>query len=923
KQGETAVFETKIDGYPTPKVTWLLNGKPLTPKEGAQVEMNAATGEAKLSIPKVDLQQHAGTVTCRLENPHGIQEETARLDILAAPLITTQLPKQEETVSGKDVTLRVIVRGSPRPEAQWFFNDIPITPENVTFDEEKSEYQLLVKQPTVATSEGTYRVVLKNALGETESTPCVLTVLEPVKLTKSAPTSDVVDLKVGEPFEISFDVGGKEAPKVQLTKDGKEVKFTSVEGTRHVYSIAEVKPEHQGVYKLTAKNKTSSEETTVTLNVTAPTSDVVDLKVGAPFEILADVVGKEAPKVQLTKDGKEVKFTSVEGTRHIYSVAEVKPEHQGVYKVTAKNKTSSEETSVTLNITAPLSVSQPLTDINVLLGQPGTFNLTCDAFPAPKVSWFFNDTEVKNSPKHKIEAKQNVFSLTVNKCDHPDVGTYRAHIDNGIDKTEHAAKLNVGVKPKVEAAKPANDQTCVIGQDTQISWKFSGIEKPQVTWLFNGQPLPANERFEITETEDGTSTLSIRHAELNDKGIYAAKATNAVGEAEAKTTLNIAGIKPLITNDLDAALQATKGESMTIKLSATGTPKPDIVWTRGNDELVPSDRIQSAPTSDVVDLKVGEPFEISFDVGGKEAPKVQLTKDGKEIEAKQNVFSLTVNKCDHPDVGTYRVLIDNGIDHSEQTAKLHVGVKPKVEAAKPANDQTCVIGQDTQISWKFSGLEKPQVTWLFNGQPLPTNERFEITETEDGTSTLSIRHAELNDKGTYTAKATNAVGEVEAKTTLNIAGVKPVLTTDLEATTHATKGESMTIKLSATGTPKPEVVWMRGNDELVPSDRIQIIAPTAEEDDTYTLTILNVQPEDQGDYSAKITNVGGSLKSKKCKVAVTKSPVFVAKPTTQEVKQGETAVFETKIDGYPTPKVTWLLNGKPLTPKEGAQVEMN
>jgi hypothetical protein len=53
-----------------------------------------------------------------------------------------------------------------------------------------------------------------------------------------------------------------------LTKDGKEVKFTSVEGTRHAYAVAEVKPEHQGVYKLTAKNKTSAEESTVTLNVT-------------------------------------------------------------------------------------------------------------------------------------------------------------------------------------------------------------------------------------------------------------------------------------------------------------------------------------------------------------------------------------------------------------------------------------------------------------------------------------------------------------------------------------------------------------------------------------------------------------------------------------------------------------------------------
>jgi hypothetical protein len=105
------------------------------------------------------------------------------------------------------------------------------------------------------------------------------------------------------------------------------------------------------------------------------------------------------------------------------------------------------------------------------------------------------------------------------------------------------------------------------------------------------------------------------------------------------------------------------------------------------------------------------------------------------------------------------------------------------------------------------------VTWLFNGQPLPTNERLQVTEIEDGTSTLSINHAELADKGVYTAKATNAVGEVEAKTTVNIAGVKPVLTNDLEATTQATKGESMTIKLTASDTPKAGYcIWTHGND---------------------------------------------------------------------------------------------------------------
>ncbi|CAF4355024.1 unnamed protein product, partial [Rotaria magnacalcarata] len=224
--------------------------------------------------------------------------------------------------------------------------------------------------------------------------------------------------------------------------------------------------------------------------------------------------GKEAPKVQLTKDGKEVKFTSVEGIRHVYSVPEVKPEHQGVYKWTAKNKTSAEETSVTLNVTAPLEVSQPLSDIHVLLGQPGTLTLTCDAFPVPKVTWYFNDIELKNTTKHKMEAKPNLYTLTINKCDHPDVGTYRAHIANGIDNSEQTAKLHVGVKPKVEAPKPANDQTCVIEQDTQISWKFSGTEKPEVTWLFNGQPLPTDDRFHVTESEDGISTLSIHKAQL-------------------------------------------------------------------------------------------------------------------------------------------------------------------------------------------------------------------------------------------------------------------------------------------------------------------------------------------------------------------------------------------------------------------------
>ena len=95
------------------------------------------------------------------------------------------------------------------------------------------------------------------------------------------------------------------------------------------------------------------------------------------------------------------------------------------------------------------------------------------------------------------------------------------------------------MKPKVETAEISKKESCVIGEDTQISWRFSGIEKPQVTWLFNDQTLSNNERFQIVETDDGTSTLSIRAAELHDKGIYRTRATNSVGQTEAISDLNI------------------------------------------------------------------------------------------------------------------------------------------------------------------------------------------------------------------------------------------------------------------------------------------------------------------------------------------------------------------------------------------------
>ena len=216
---------------------------------------------------------------------------------------------------------------------------------------------------------------------------------------------------------------------------------------------------------------------------------------------------------------------------------------------------------------------------------------------------FMGENELKSTAKHKIEVKQNVYSLTINKCDNTDIGSYRASIDNGIDKGEQVAKVNVGTKPVI-VGKPTDAQV-QIGQPARLQVQFGGQPLPEITWTrADGQAI--GENVKIANDENGLAVLLFDSATLADKGAYIAKATNIVGSVEQKLNLDVKGqsfshaystiykssfcvdleIKPTIIRDLEAAINATKGEPMTLTIEASGNPKPTVRFFRGADELV-------------------------------------------------------------------------------------------------------------------------------------------------------------------------------------------------------------------------------------------------------------------------------------------------------------------------------------------------
>ena len=73
--------------FPIPKVTWLLNGKPLTPNADCAITFDNTTQKASLTLRKIDADKHAGIITCQVENPAGKITHDVKLDVLTQPKI--------------------------------------------------------------------------------------------------------------------------------------------------------------------------------------------------------------------------------------------------------------------------------------------------------------------------------------------------------------------------------------------------------------------------------------------------------------------------------------------------------------------------------------------------------------------------------------------------------------------------------------------------------------------------------------------------------------------------------------------------------------------------------------------------------------------------------------------------------------------
>ncbi|NWV01437.1 ATL1 protein, partial [Upupa epops] len=252
--------------------------------------------------------------------------------------------------------------------------------------------------------------------------------------------------------------------------------------------------------------------------------------------------------------------------------------------------------------------------------------------------------------------------------------------------------------------------------------------------------------------------------------------------------------------------------------------------------------------------------------------------------------------------------------------------------------QTVVLASDTLsvlLHCEAVGNPKPTISWAKNGEEVKYNDRM-LLQPDDSLQILAPVEADV---GFYACNASNALGSDSVSIAVTLAGkplIKasrgtvintdlPAVTVDIGTTVKTIQRANVTIRCQVAGVPEAKVTWFK--------DKVKLSSMHHLHDGL--LLIANVSLSDQGLYSCKATNPRGEVTESSqllvlepprplpyledlhkvlSSAGITTCSVLASPSGTQmTVSPGCSTLIGCAVDGHPTPNITWLYSGKPLS----------
>ncbi|CAG9826984.1 unnamed protein product [Diabrotica balteata] len=906
--GEVTLM-VRADGLPKPEIRWFFNGKPIVEDDNRKIVTTSdAQVTSKLIITNFD-ESTAGIYKAMAINVVGEAETTSRVTMLQTPpSFGKKLDRNLDVNEGEPLELKAKVNGSPKPEATWFKDGEPISPddENVKTSVLPDGTIKLRIEKCKPSDSGAYKLVVKNPNGESACL-CAVAVTPKPKRPKFLKCFKDMQVPLGESLRLEAKVEAYPPPEIKWLKDGvpvrasSNVRFENYPDGRIALVVDIMKPETAGNYKLLVTNKLGEAVGDAKVEVEKKPikpefiqrlfpQTVVE---GFPVKLEVKAEGFPAPTISWFRNGAEV----ISDKKHIKIIEQ--PDGSSAlfldcadiardaltYKAVASNEAGEADTSAALTVKEAAKPGEPeeralflhsIKDVITDEGQPLVIEAPFTGNPIPSAEWTKDGEPLLPSERVLMTCDGRRVGLKIDKAVPSDAGVYGVKIVNplGADTTQGKATVRkVFMAPSF--TQRFTDLQQLPNRDAKLPCRVTGVPQPEVMWTKDGEPIKESDKYHIKRDGD-LCCLYILDCQPTDAGIYRATAVNQEGQDDCTATVEVVKeIKAAKRIEAPVFLKRIGDtelyKAMTAKFTAcaSGIPEPTVEWFHNDKKIFPSTRIK-------------------------------MDKDTAGL------LRLTISGVDVDDLGKYSCKISNehGSDICHASLKFEEGLEPKPK--RPITDQYTdfdkykksgapmpisdppIISQMTDrhctLSWNPSIPSGPRVpvTYQLEMCELPSGDWFTVrsgirsctcgvrnlepfrdykfrvrVENKYGISDPSpyaITHRMLErDAGCYEAVARNEHGEARQRVRLEIAEL-PYFIRRPEIDYSMLRGKSK-FEARIIGVPYPEIKWYKDWKPLAPSSRIKIAFI---EPDITVLTIHDIILKDEGLYSVGARNVAGS-----------------------------------------------------------------
>ncbi|XP_068823910.1 protein sidekick-1 [Capricornis sumatraensis] len=410
---------------------------------------------------------------------------------------------------------------------------------------------------------------------------------------------------------------------------------------------------------------------------------------------------------------------------------------------------------------------------------------------------------------------------------------------------------------------------------------ISSCPRPQVTWFRDGHKIIPSIGIAITLENH----LVILAAAASDAGAYYVQAVNE-RNGENKTS------PPM---HLSVARDAGTPEAMA----------PVIV-------VPPSNRSVVAGSSETT-------LECIASARPVEELSVTWKRNGMRVTSGLHSFGrrLTISNPTSSDAGMYvceAALPGSAFEPARAKAFLSI-IEPPYFTVEPKSRILAEVEESVDIVCEAMGVPPPALQWFKDAVSINKlqNPRYQVLAGRG----LRVRQLRPEDSGIFQCLASNAGGEAQTRTYLDVTNVAPAFT-QLPVDTTVTDGMTAVLRCEVSGAPRPAIVWSRGS-RILASGSVRTPRFTLLESGGLQITPVFIQ--DAGNYTCHAASSEGSLNAS-ATLTVWNRTSIVTPPEDRVVIKGTTATLHCGATHDPriSLRYVWKKDNVVIAPSSSSRV---